>query len=523
MVITPFSRRRFLKASAAASALAGLRLFPGPRAFAGTNQLFSLGVASGDPGKSSVVLWTRLARDPLAPDGGMGGDRIPVRWEMALDEGFTRGVRRGRAMAHPDDAHAVHVVAQGLRPATWYFYRFSAEGETSRIGRTRTMPARDSQAGELRFALVSCQDWQNGYFSVYHDIAQQDLDLVVHVGDYIYEYASRPETVRQHVGGETQTLEDYRVRHALYKTDPQLQAAHALFPFVVTWDDHEVQDNYAGDFSEYGIGPEAFAARRTAAYRAYYEHMPLRPSARPKRNGMTLYRQLDFGPLARIFVLDGRQYRSDQPCDAATLGIGNSCPEDSAEDRTFLGERQERFLTRGLKRSKATWNVLAQQVMMLRGDLSAAFGSETPVFNMDAWDGYQAQRRRILDFFATEQPSNPIVLTGDIHSAWAADLKQDFLNPASATVAAEFVCSSITSEFPAAFVPLIEANLGPTSDNPHIYYFDGLKHGYIRATVTPTLWRSDYRVVDSVLEREAPASTAASWVVEASVPGTRRG
>ena len=250
--------------------------------------------------------------------------------------------------------------------------------------------------------------------------------------------------MRQHVGGETQSLTDYRQRHALYKLDPQLQEAHARFPFLVTWDDHEVQNNYAGLFSETGIAPDAWAARRKAAYLAYYEHMPLRPSARPKKKGMTLYRQLDFGPLARIFMLDGRQYRTDQPCDAPSLDIAPTCPEDSSEAATFLGHRQEKWLLRGLKRSHATWNVLAQQVMMLRGDLSAAFGSSVPVFNMDAWDGYQAQRGRILNFLATGKAANPIVLTGDIHSAWAADLEQDFLNPGSATVASEFVCSSIT-------------------------------------------------------------------------------
>ncbi|MCW5893480.1 MAG: alkaline phosphatase D family protein [bacterium] len=517
----PVSRRGFLRASAAASALAGLGWLPGPRAFAGTGSLFALGVASGDPAMRSVVLWTRLGRDPLAENGGMTAARVPVRWEVALDESFTRVVRKGKVLATAAGGYAVHAIPAGLRPDTWYFYRFIAEGETSRVGRTRTMPARNAAPGQLRFALVSCQDYQNGYFAAYRDIAEQDLDLVVHVGDYIYEYGANATAVRQHVGGETQTLADYRQRHALYKLDPQLQEAHARFPFLVTWDDHEVQNNYAGPFSETGIEAKAWAARRAAAYRAYWEHMPLRPSARPKKNGMTLYRQLDFGPLARIFMLDGRQYRTDQPCDAPSLDIAPTCPGDSSPDGTFLGARQEKFLLRGLERSRATWNVLAQQVMMMRGDLADAFGSSVPVFNMDAWDGYQAQRQRLLDFLARGKAANPIVLTGDIHSAWAADLKQDFLDPASPAVAAEFVTSSITSDFPAVFVDLIEANLGPNSKNPHIYYFDGRKHGYVRCTVTPGLWRSDYRTVESILDPNAAAQTAASWVVEAGVPGTK--
>ena len=520
---SPLSRRRFLRASAAFSALAGLRLVPGARALAASGPLFPLGVASGDPRATSVVLWTRLARDPLLPDGGMGPASVTVDWEIAADEGFGQIVRRGRELARSVDAHTIHVTPGGLRPDTWYWYRFHAAGETSRVGRTRTMPARGALPSQLRFALVSCQDYGNGYYAAYNDIAQQDLDCIVHVGDYIYEYADGSGAVRQPVGGETQTLADYRARYALYRLDPQLQDAHALFPFLVTWDDHEVQDNYTGLISEYDIPAEVFAARRADAYRAYYEHMPLRRSARPTERGMFLYRHFDFGRLARIVMLDGRQYRTDQPCDAPDLGIAPSCPEDSSPAGTFLGARQEYYLRRALQRSRANWNVLAQQVMMMRGDLGAAFGSATPIYNMDAWDGYQAQRTRLLDFLAERQPSNPIVLTGDIHSAWAADLKRDFLDPTSPPVAVEFVCTSITSDFPASFVPLIEANLGPNSANPHIKYFEGRQHGYVRCTVTPGLWRSDYRAVDSILDPFAPASTIASWVVEDGVPGTRPG
>jgi alkaline phosphatase D len=453
----------------------------------------------------------------------MGAESVPVDWEVATDEGFSQVVRRGRELARAQFGHSVHVAPSGLQPDRWYWYRFRAGTETSRVGRTRTMPARAGAPSALRFALVSCQDYGNGYFAAYNDIAQQDLDLVVHVGDYIYESPAGSGAVRQPVGAEPETLEDYRVRHALYKLDPQLQDVHALFPFLVTWDDHEVQDNYTALISEYGIPAESFAARRAAAFQAYYEHMPLRPSARPRPQEMRIYRYFDFGSLARIVMLDGRQYRTDQPCDATSLGITFSCPEDSAPTGTLLGARQEQFLTRGLRRSRATWNVLAQQVMMMRGDLSAALGSAIPVFNMDAWDGYQAQRTRLLDFLATHRPSNPIVLTGDIHSAWAADLKQNFLDPTSATVASEFVCTSITSDFPPSFVPLIEANLGPNSNNPHIRFFEGRQRGYILCTVTPEVWQSDYRAVASILDPEAPGSTLATWVVESGVPGLQPG
>jgi alkaline phosphatase D len=513
-----WSRRGFLRASGATIGLAGLHAIPGPRAFAGTNNLFPLGVASGDPAAESVVLWTRLAPDPL---GGGGLTRtVQVQWEMADDEQFSRIVRRGSVPARAETGHSVHVTAQGLRADRWYFYRFRAEGQASRVGRTRTFPARADLAARLRFAVVSCQDYQNGYYAAYNDIIQQDLDCIVHTGDYMYEYAGNPGAIRSHTGGETEALVDYRNRYALYKLDAQLQEAHARFPFIVIWDDHEVQDNYAGLVSEYGVPTDAFRLRRAAAYQAYYENMPLRRSTRPHGERMRLYRQLHFGRLADLFMIDGRQYRTDQPCVPLAASVGVDCPGTQSPTATFLGGQQERWLTQGLQTSEARWNILAQTVLMMRGDLGAAFGSVTPYFNFDAWDGYQVQRQRLLDLLARGKAANPIVLTGDIHSAWVANLKQDFLNPASSTVGVEFVCTSITSDFPAVFVPLIEANLGPTSRNPHILYFEGRRHGYIRCDVTPALWRSDFRVVEDILSPTAPASTAASWVVENGVPGT---
>jgi alkaline phosphatase D len=518
--MTALTRRTFLRGSAALTGMAAFGMIPGPRALAATGPVFSLGVASGDPSPNGVVLWTRLVRDPLDL-GGLTNDPVTVAWEVAKDEAFATVVRHGKATAFPDDGHNLHVQVKGLDPDRWYWYRFHAFGESSRIGRTRTMPARGVLPDRLRFALVSCQDYQNGNWAAYRDIAEQDLDLVFHVGDYIYEYAANPNGARQHLGGETQTLEDYRRRYAQYRLDPLLQEAHASFPFVVTWDDHEVQDNYTGDVSNVGIPRDQFLARRAAAYQAYFEAMPLRRSARPRRTGMTLYRSFDFGRLARFAVLDGRQFRTDQPCNGDGLGIVPECPEVFDQSQTFLGQRQESWLYRTLRSSKTRWNVLAQQVMMLRGDLGEALNSPNPIYNVDAWDGYQAQRKRLLDFLAREEPSNPIVLTGDIHSAWAADLKQDFLVPGSKTVASEFVCTSISTAFIDAFIPLIEANLGPNSRNPHIKFFEGRHRGWTRCEVTPDLWRSDFRIVDSLLDPASPVTTAASWVVEDGVPGTR--
>ena len=411
----------------------------------------------------------------------------------------------------------MHVTSR-LEPDRWYWYRFRARGEESPVGRTRTMPAGSSGTDRLRFALCSCQDYQNGYWAAYRDIAEQELDFVVHVGDYIYEYGANPVAVRQHIGGETQTLADYRNRYALYHLDPMLQEAHARFPFVVTWDDHEVQNNYAGDDSENpAISPADFLARRAQAYQAYYEHLPLRPSTRARRRGVTLYRKVDFGRLASFFVLDGRQFRTPQPCGGGL--VIPECPEVFDPEATFLGTKQERWLYRGLKHSRARWNVLAQQVMMLRGDLGEALGSATPVYNPDAWDGYQAQRQRILDFLQRERIANPIVLTGDIHSAWVAGPQQNFLDPASATVATEFVCTSISSDFPTAFLSLIEPNLGPDSRNPHILYFEGRHRGYTLCEVTPDAWQSSFRIVDALADPGSAVTTAASWVVDAGNPG----
>lgn len=282
---------------------------------------FALGVASGDPWPDSVVLWTRLSTDPLGPTGaGLPVSAVLVAWEVAHDEAFTRVVRRGTVPATPEQGYAVHAEVYGLEPGRAYFYRFLAGGEVSPVGRTRTMPAMNADPERLRFAFVSCSDYQNGYFNAYGHLGREDVDLVLHLGDYIYEYGPNPRGVRQHNGPEIVTLDDYRRRYALYKGDTQLQAAHAAAPWIVVWDDHEVENNYAADVPEErasGEAPvtrEAFLARRAAAYQAYYENMPLRASSLPKGPDLQLYRRLTWGRLAQFSMLDTRQYRTDQPC-----------------------------------------------------------------------------------------------------------------------------------------------------------------------------------------------------------------
>lgn len=508
-----FDRRRLLGAGAAGAALSQLPWFAAT-ALGHGSRLFSLGVSSGDPSSDSVVIWTRLAPRPLE-GGGMDRRQVPVRWEVALDPRMRRVVRRGVAHARAEWAHAVHVTVEGLDPDRWYFYRFQAGHEDSPVGRTRTLPAPHALPRRLRFGLVSCQDYQNGFFSAYQNLAAEELDFVVHVGDYIYEDGPRPLAPRQVPAGEIITLDDYRNRYALYQLDPALQAAHAAFPFVVTFDDHEVENNYAGNIPEENQDPVAFARRRQGAYHAYYEHMALGERAQPDGNAIALYRKLRFGRLAQLHVLDTRQFRTDQPCGD---GLKPPCAGFPDPAGTMTGAAQEEWLRRSLARSEAIWNPIAQQVMFMRWNLgpAAAPGTGIPFFNMDAWDGYPVARQRLLDFLVERHPANPIFLTGDIHSAWAADILEDFAQPDAGIVAAEFVATSISSDFPAALIPAVQATLPA---NPHIRYFEAAHRGYLRFDVTRDRWRADYRGVATIASPQSPVSTLASFVVEAGHAG----
>jgi alkaline phosphatase D len=478
-------------------------------------------VASGDPLTESVVIWTRLAPKPIN-GGGMPQDRVRVRWAVAKDDQMRKIVRRGTAVASPELAHSVHVDVRDLEPNRWYWYQFEAGGYVSPIGRTRTAPEfeDDDKQARLDFAFISCQDWQNGFYPAFRGLADEDIDLVVHLGDYIYEYGPQSGTPRQHEGPEPTNLESYRNRHALYKTDASLRAAHAAFPWIVTWDDHEVENNYADAISEDNIDPVAFLLRRAAAYQAYYEHMPLRRSSLPVGPDAQLYRRLRYGSLAEFSVLDTRQYRSDQPCGD---GLKPRCAAALDPNATMTGPEQERWLLDGLEKSRARWNVIAQQTMFAQVDFSAgdgkAVGLPPQVYNMDQWDGYVAARSRILGFLQHAEVKNPVIITGDIHSSWVHDIKADFNNPNSETLATEFVGTSITSDFPRQFIPLVQAAL---PDNPHTRFFDGAYHGYVRCALTPKQWVSDFRVVQSILTESSPVSTLASFVVENGKPGAER-
>jgi alkaline phosphatase D len=479
-----------------------------PRAFGNP---FPFGVASGDPHDTSVVLWTML--DPVVLNiAGSARAPIEVAWEIATDDNFRRIARRGVAPALSELGHSVHVEAGGLEPAREYWYRFTTGGEMSAIGRTVTAPNAASMPGRFRFAFASCQNYEHGYFTAYRHLVADQPDLVVHLGDYIYERTYGTNSPRQHEAGEVLTLDQYRARYALYRRDADLQAAHAHCPWVVTSDDHEVVNNYAGDLGEDNLSSAEFLLRRAAAYQVYYEMMPLRAGSAPTGPNLPLYRRLAFGRLIDLNVLDGRQYRSNQPC---ADGSKPRCAESMDPAITMLGERQERWLMTGMRESRARWNVLANQVMV--SDIARG-AVDSPAFTMDQWPGYYHARKRLLDFLATAKPANPVVLTGDIHSNWVSDIKADFSDPSSAVVGAELIGTSISSGGDGTDAP----GTGPLSRNPHLKHYSN-RRGYVLNTITPDRWTADFRTVPFVTTPGAPIETKARFVIENGKAGVQPG
>lgn len=502
------SRRSFLHASASLAAAALSSSYaagPFQRRVAWPAYPFTLGVASGDPAPDGFVLWTRLAPRPLE-GGGMPDEPVEVSWIVAEDERFSTVVRQGGEIARPEWGHSVHVEVTGLKPERWYCYQFKCGSETSPIGRSRTAPAEGVIARKLSFAFASCQHYETGLFTAYEHMVRENLDLIVHLGDYIYENGGRRNHVRRHHGLEAKTLTDYRHRYAQYKLDPALQAAHAAVPWILTWDDHEVDNNYAGQFSQYrNVTPQELLHRRAAAYQAYYEHMPLRLASLPRGWNMQIFRRLPYGQLADFFVLDTRQYRTDQPCGDARKP---PCRESFSPNATLLGASQRDWLFQGLDRSTARWNVLAQQVMMARVDKHPGPGE---TFSMDQWPGYESDRRKVLQYLVDHKIPNPIVITGDIHSNWANELTLPSDHELKSPIAAEFVGTSISSDgngrrFPAKLDQIL-------AENPCVK-FHNAERGYVRCEVTPTAWRSDYRTVEFVDKPNAPVHTRASFIVE---------
>lgn len=513
----PVTRRDFLRCAAAfAGAVLPLHAVWGQPRF--QRDPFTLGIASGYPQPEGVVLWTRLAPEPLH-GGGMPPAAVEVGWEVAADEAFRTIVRRGKEIATTDLAHSVHVEVGGLNAARSYFYRFHAGGAVSPIGRTRTAPAAGAAVERLRFAFASCQQYEQGYYAAYRHMAADDLDFVAHLGDYIYESSWGRNHVRSHGAAEPITLEDYRNRYALYKSDLDLQAAHAAHPWLVTWDDHEVDNDYAADRSQDLDPPALFLRRRAAAYQAYYEHMPLPKWARPRGPDMQLYCRWAYGALAQFHVLDGRQYRSHQACPREGRGGSNTvaaedCRERLNPERTLLGQNQERWLTDGLSASSARWNVIAQQTLMAQSDRRPGDGQ---AFWTDGWDGYPLARQRLLRDIEERRVTNPVVIGGDVHMSVVADLKTDFDDPRAPVVATEFVGTSISSQgLPRRRV---EAWL---TDSPHIKYANPTRRGYTVAELSARGCLVSLRTLDDVKDPQSRIRTLRSFAVEDGKPGAQR-
>lgn len=490
--------------------LAAPGLALGGAAGAGERNPFTLGVASGEPGPVGVVLWTRLAPEPLQPDGGMEPAPVPVDWVLAEDAGLRRVARSGRAMARPEEAHAVHVELSGLQPGREYWYRFTAMGAASPVGRTRTAPPPGAMPAELRIAIGSCQHYEHGHFGAHRLIAASAPDLVLFLGDFIYEASWGRNLVRRHGAPTARTLDEYRVRHALYRTDPDLQAASAAAPWMVTWDDHEVANDYANDIGERERGAP-FLERRAAGYRAFWEHMPLPRAARPEGPHARLYRRARFGGLADIHVLDDRQYRDPQPCQPPDRGGASrvteaACPVLHDPARSLLGAAQEAWLADGLRRGGARWTIVAQQTRMAR----FGGGRVPPVYWTDGWDGYPAARRRLLEALAT-QGGTPLVLGGDIHAFMAAELRTDFDRAEAPPVAVEFVATSITSQNGARYAV-------PYAGDPHIAFADAAPRGWLALRLTPARAEAEMMALEDVRERMTGASVLRRYVVEAGRP-----
>jgi alkaline phosphatase D len=477
---------------------------------------FQLGVASGDPLPDGVVLWTRLAPEPLAIGGGMGSDPVDVQWEVAADQSFNRIVKSGTAVAQKQWAHSVHKEVEGLKPNNEYYYRFKTGSEVSTVGRTKTTPAANQHIDQLNFAFASCHNYASGHYTAYDHMVKEDLDVVFFLGDYIYEGGGQGHIGRGHIPQSTiNSLADYRIRHAQYKSDPSLQAAHAAFPWIVTFDDHEVKNNWAGGNESADPQNEStFQDLKARAFKAYYEHMPLRMSAKPGADIQTqLYRRFIYGKLAQFNVLDTRQFRTDFACGTSHSA---NCAERHDPARTILGEQQEQWLFNELQESSAVWDILPQQVFMGQMDRKEGPGES---YSMDKWDGYTASRDRLFEAVKEHEVPNLVVLTGDIHRNFVSDLLEYFDDPESSVLGTELVGTSISSAGDGA--DITASGKKYLAENPWIKFVNR-QRGYVRCRLTTKQLKADFRVLPYVEKKGAPIKTRASFVVENGEPGAKK-
>lgn len=511
--------------TAAAIALASLfgppsapRSAPVARPRFGGDDPFALGVASGMPRADSVVLWTRLAPQPHAPGGGLPPQPVVVHWELAEDEGFSRVVRSGTAIALPEHAHSVHIEVTSLPAGRHFHYRFHSGEARSPVGRTRTAPGAHEDVNRLRLALASCQHYEQGHYVAHREIATTDLDFVLFVGDYIYESSNPRLRLRTHEGPVPTTLDAYRRRHATYKLDPDLQAAHAAHPWVLTWDDHEVENDYTGDRGRHQTDPVRFLRQRAAAYKAYFEHLPVSPQQAPQGPHMRIHDHYAWGRLADLWTLDGRQYRSPQACpDVAGRPGGRvlgECAELDDPARTVFGTLQEAWLRDGMVRSDRPWKLVAQ------GSQISPWGVDTPLGRSvysDAWDGYPQARERLMATLAQAGPGQVVTLGGDVHRHVVGQLRRRPNDPRSPVLATEFVTSSLTTRgLPEAAMAWIR------HANPDLQYARSDERGYALIDVTPRALSCEFRGCRFPVLHDARLERQARHVVEAGHPQAQR-
>ena len=498
---------------------------------------FALGVASGSPTHDSVVLWTRLIDNDIGFfSASFDNKSIAVRWEVADDDKFSRLVQSGQHLAVGELAHSVHVELQNLQPDRWYFYRFMAGDAVSAVGKTRTFPKAGAVADKLRIAYASCQRWETGYFSAYKHMQAEKLDAVLFLGDYIYEYPGQIGSLRSPKAnsniGFVISLDDYRSRYAQYKSEQDLQDMHAACPWLMTWDDHEVQNDYANLQAGYSTmadifsNPDNFTERRAAAYQAYYEHMPIRAASLTQSLAglamgaeMRIYSRVDFGKLATFYMLDCRQYRDAQVCNAPGAAVsGQVNPEECASwldpQRTMLGEPQEAWLRNEFDKSRqggGVWNVMGQPSLFGQRDNKPGEGQS---FWNDGWDGYSAARTRMTNVLQKNAVKNPVFLGGDVHENWVGYLKSDYAQTAVAKAAA-----SIGVEFCGTSITSTSSNVARTAarlaENPHFVFADAKFRGYGVVEFTPKQLTTTLRVVDDARQKITKVETLAQFVVPA--------
>lgn len=488
------------------------------QALANLETPFKLGVASGDPWPDGFVIWTRLSTLPLYPGNERNlPERVAVQWEVSDDPQFRRLVQRGSSTALRLRGHALHVTVHGLQPGREYWYRFSALGERSQVGRALTLPEATAQADHLRLAVASCAHWERGWFSAYRHMAEERPDLTLFLGDYIYEYSlpvETPDLVRRYGAAEATDLAGYRYRYALHHSDPDLQALHAAAPCLATWDDHEVQDDYSSIFSkDPKITQAAFRQRRAAAYQAFLENLPLRQPPFDQQGNPVIYRSFRYGNLATLPILDGRQYRSRQPCyQAPHHGKGHlegvSCSDLLDPARTLLGLQQERWLDGLLRSSDSQWNLIAQNLLVAPLRISRP-GQPEDRYWSDNWDGYQAARLRLLQSLHDSRAKNPVILSGDYHSFWANHLHLAPEDTRSRLVASEFVGTSITSSGPG-----YESVQSILPDNPQVRFYDSRWRGYLSLDLRPERLDVRLQAISDRLDPQASLSTLQHFVVE---------